>query len=452
MKLYHTIRYVSHIIILAGFVLFPFLIQAQARHEISINGGGGLSSLYFGNTATLDYQPGLGGVGGLNYTFFFSPQIGIGTGAEVALYQSKLLQKNLSGATEAQDDPYNPGYFYQVGYRYQNFEEQLQDVQLQIPLFVQFQTYGEHKFYVTAGGRVGYHLNSKYKITADRADISGIFDFEGQEYADGRHGFGTYNAFQKEDKLQLRQPAWMVSVEAGMKWKIGSGVALYTGVYADYCLNNLKNTNTALMDYHFEGPDYITYHSVINTDKIESVRSVAAGIKIRLAFDAGRTSGNRSKRMDYDTNWQNADQSDYEIGLAARQAAERAASRYLAQNPSAAAEGLDVLTAPLHRFGMSKVLLSDAMKSELDRKIRIMKANPELVIEITGYTCNVGSESANRRVGLDRANAAKNYMVEQGIAAYRISTASKGTANPVASNETENGRQLNRRLEFTIIE
>lgn len=77
--------------------------------------------------------------------------------------------------------------------------------------------------------------------------------------------------------------------------------------------------------------------------------------------------------------------------------------------------------------------------------------NPDLNVEIQGYTDNIGSEKFNKQLSEKRALAVKEYLIARGINAARLKTAGYGSANPVADNKTADGRALNRRIEFKIL-
>lgn len=83
---------------------------------------------------------------------------------------------------------------------------------------------------------------------------------------------------------------------------------------------------------------------------------------------------------------------------------------------------------------------------------RYMKANPTIKVKIAGYTDNVGSDKSNQALSSDRAFTVMQALVKEGIKAARLSFQGYGAANPVASNDTEEGRQKNRRTEFIIIQ
>ena len=97
------------------------------------------------------------------------------------------------------------------------------------------------------------------------------------------------------------------------------------------------------------------------------------------------------------------------------------------------------------KLASSEVNLSKTERTDLTRLLE--KCNNQ--IQITGYTCNLGSSEFNQKLGLARANALKQVLISKGVPAERIITASKGMQSPVAPNEAPSGRALNRRAELT---
>ena len=90
--------------------------------------------------------------------------------------------------------------------------------------------------------------------------------------------------------------------------------------------------------------------------------------------------------------------------------------------------------------------------AELDRLVALLSDIPSLKIEISGHTDNVGSVSFNELLSQRRADAVVNYLVGQGVDKKRLSAKGYGQSKPVDSNNTAEGRALNRRTEFEIIE
>jgi outer membrane protein OmpA-like peptidoglycan-associated protein len=88
---------------------------------------------------------------------------------------------------------------------------------------------------------------------------------------------------------------------------------------------------------------------------------------------------------------------------------------------------------------------------ELDILADFMNAKPNIEILIEGHTDNVGTHPVNDALSLKRAESVKGYLVKQGIPAKRVSTTGFGERKPLASNNSEFGRRLNRRTEIVIV-
>jgi outer membrane protein OmpA-like peptidoglycan-associated protein len=83
--------------------------------------------------------------------------------------------------------------------------------------------------------------------------------------------------------------------------------------------------------------------------------------------------------------------------------------------------------------------------------VEVMTLKPNYVIEIGGHTDNVGKDESNITLSQNRANAIKQYLVKKGINADRIIAKGYGESQPIATNDTDEGRQKNRRTEIKII-
>ncbi|MGD0038120.1 MAG: OmpA family protein [Bacteroidota bacterium] len=101
-------------------------------------------------------------------------------------------------------------------------------------------------------------------------------------------------------------------------------------------------------------------------------------------------------------------------------------------------------------FEFNKATLTKYSEKILWRAYNALVANPNVSVVITGHTDNVGSQKYNQALSLKRAQAVKNWLVEKGIASKRMRTVGRGENEPVASNDTEEGRLQNRRMEFYV--
>lgn len=96
------------------------------------------------------------------------------------------------------------------------------------------------------------------------------------------------------------------------------------------------------------------------------------------------------------------------------------------------------------------VLLEDSY-SELNRLIKLLKDNPNMEIEITGHTDNIGSPAYNLNLSRKRAQSVADYLIANGLSPQRLKVKGYGERLPVSSNDTDEGRQQNRRVEFKIL-
>ena len=103
-------------------------------------------------------------------------------------------------------------------------------------------------------------------------------------------------------------------------------------------------------------------------------------------------------------------------------------------------------------FETGKATLSPQSRVELEKAIDLMKVNPTMTIEVGGHTDNVGDDAFNMKLSHDRAKSVREYLVKAGIASERVQAKGYGESNPIATNETEDGRKSNRRTEFIILE
>ena len=113
-------------------------------------------------------------------------------------------------------------------------------------------------------------------------------------------------------------------------------------------------------------------------------------------------------------------------------------------------KGEVVLTIDRLNFAFDSAELDDASKRALDAAIAVIRDNSEVNLGIVGHTDSTGPESYNQRLSERRAKAALDYLVSRGISADKLSASGAGEAQPVASNDTRDGRAQNRRVELVI--
>jgi outer membrane protein OmpA-like peptidoglycan-associated protein len=103
-------------------------------------------------------------------------------------------------------------------------------------------------------------------------------------------------------------------------------------------------------------------------------------------------------------------------------------------------------------YDFDKATLRPGSMAELDRLAKLLEQNPKIRIEISSHTDNVGSAAYNQKLSTNRALSVVDYLVDKkGISKNRLEFKGYGFDDPIAPNDTDQGRQLNRRTEFKIL-
>ena len=102
-------------------------------------------------------------------------------------------------------------------------------------------------------------------------------------------------------------------------------------------------------------------------------------------------------------------------------------------------------------FATNKTRILSTSEEALNDLYMYLARNPKVHIRIIGHTDNVGKDAANQKLSEGRANEVMKDLIERGIAADRIQTEGRGESQPIDTNDTEEGRQNNRRVEIEIL-
>jgi outer membrane protein OmpA-like peptidoglycan-associated protein len=102
-------------------------------------------------------------------------------------------------------------------------------------------------------------------------------------------------------------------------------------------------------------------------------------------------------------------------------------------------------------FETAKTTLLPASNATLDQIVSLMQKYPDYSLNINGHTDAQGEEGANLSLSQGRAQSCYDYLVSKGIGAARLTAKGYGESTPIASNDTEEGRKQNRRVEFDLL-
>jgi outer membrane protein OmpA-like peptidoglycan-associated protein len=421
-------------------LLFSVLLFAQNRHEYSLYAGGGLSS--FGYKAAVgEHERGVGGFGGLGYSYFFSETFGLRSGVELAFYSSRYSINRFSIRYLTADIIEDPFEFRST---ISNYEEKHSATLLKIPLMAQLQFGDRYKFFFAFGGKVSFPLEGDFEGSIARLENSGFYALEGYEYSSQYFmGFGEHIANSSKGSANFNT-TFFASVETGVKFRLKDGLWLYAGGYLDYGINNMlkRGTLSEFVEYNAEKPiEYFTSSILTsrygNQGLVEKMRPMAFGLKLQFAFGSGKIAVPEPEVVPVPPPPPPPPPPPSPvvevIEIEVEEIVEGEASEY----------GI------YFEFGTS--WLRGTAREKLEGIHWLMTEYPEIVLEISGHTCSIGDYDYNIYISKKRAQMAINYLVSRGISADRLILAGYGPDQPIADNDTEEGRAQNRRVEARII-
>ena len=290
------------IAICSAFVLLPFgqvFAQNQSKHEISVTGGFGLSSLDF-SIDNADRSDKTGGLIGIGYSYFINNNFSINTGMEVTFYSSDFSMKSFTDSYKAND--MEDDFLFNTSVT--DYKEEQSTTFINIPIMGQYQmpVIGEHQFYAALGAKIGIPVTATYKTAGATYETSGTYDDIGTISDVPGLGFDKFNGKRVKEDLDFKV-AYMLALEAGMKWALSSSFSLYTGAYFDYGLNDIrdkKNEKFLVYEPPYTGTkaENFKLNSMLHsqyTDGSGNTKSIsdkvipfALGVKVKLAFSVSQ--------------------------------------------------------------------------------------------------------------------------------------------------------------------
>ncbi|MDR0873962.1 MAG: PorT family protein [Prevotellaceae bacterium] len=264
--------------------------QNESRHEFSANLAAGISVIECRSNWNNKNHAGVGFGGGLGYSYFFAPQWSITTGVDFTRHSNQTAFDNIALQYPIITPPGLLQDFY-LNADYSNYEETIEMLSINIPLMLQFQTQTKHKFYIAAGGKIGFPLSAKYTANAETVTTTGYSDFTAQTYKDMPiHGFSTYSGVNSSGKLDYRF-IYALCAETGIKWDLGKRWSLYTGIYLNYGLNDIRKNkpDEEMIIYNAASPSDYRYNSSLQSQTrgnniINDVYPISGGVKTKISF------------------------------------------------------------------------------------------------------------------------------------------------------------------------
>jgi hypothetical protein len=264
------------------------------KHELSIYGLGGLSSLSYTLSNSGSRSGGMGGGAGLSYTFNINPSLGMVVGVEMSTYSSEASYSSVPETYKTGTGDNELRFSYSLN----NYKETQNVTLFSIPIMAQYSlpvnSGGTIRFYASGGFKLGFPISAKADIAPCTANTSGEFAYENVKYEELlQHGLGNNISLPAiKTAFDLGFSA-ALALETGVRFDLTDKIGLYTGVYFDYGLNSIQTVNDKHpLEYdlrHLSEPDKVNerpflYHSILNTGFVDKVNLLSIGLKLRIGF------------------------------------------------------------------------------------------------------------------------------------------------------------------------
>lgn len=418
----------------------------------------------------------LGGNGALGFSYYFTPNWGIGTGVGVSYYRSKgkydeSLDKNSYYTLGTLQDDDNRDREYDLRVRLANWEEKQTGYFLEIPLMLMYQhRFGNkkrHGLYFGIGGKIQIPIQGKFEVIDSdyendyRLNVSGAYkDGVPEMGAPGdpaldQHGYGSiHNPNERygwNDDLELK-PSFAGVAEFGFLFGLNRRWDLTVGGYLDYGFNNIKKGDEKpLMEipeqYHPSANDNVAagirYNGMINSDVTDRVNLVSVGVKVGIRVKLGKL----EEKPEEDVPIEIPVCDTIHDTIVIEKVEKIIEKQIIEKEPEFTEQEEELFKARIF-FDLDCAKLRPEAKNTLNEVVAFMNKHPEMDLRILGNTCDLGNENINIPLGLRRAESAKKYLIEQGISSHRLSTATVSSHDPLLPNIDEMNRKLNRRCEF----
>ena len=445
-------------LILLGLLSLPLLLQAQTYdHYLDLTVGGGLHSIQF-SPKEGDFTPGTGMEVRAAYRHVIDEHWSWGLGLGVSWYNARSFYEDYRIARPAVDDQNGEPYEYRVIFTDWKEKQHLVNLELPVAAYYQQPISTLWSFLGSAGLKFILPVSNKYTILDGEMETKGYFkQLTNIEYENlPQHGFFKEEGYEGE--ASLRKFGGAVFVDAGFLRSFKhSDMSLYMGLYFNYGVTDLSKEHTSSL---FDGK---SYPGVLSSNLVDGAHLMAAGLKVGITFGMPRIFP--LPEMQHELAMEDEDTENIEAEIRkfetdeveevlriARQLAQQEEERKARElaNVKEVVKWLNNNVKVEFKLGEAVIEMNDEIQAYISDLTNYIKNTPGRRILIWGHTCNLGKESKNIELGMQRAEAMRKLLISAGCPINRVMARSKGSSDPLVPNTSEANRQKNRRIEIVI--
>ena len=468
--------------------------------------GGGFSTLLY-KPMDGTWNGGAGGSLHLAYQVMFKPSWGFSVGIQGVMFNSSALYNyryEIDGlrhrdAIFVNNEPYTEKYDIR------DWKESQSMVTVEVPLKLLYRCRfaDTWSFAFNPGIVLAFPVYGSMSSNGKEIEVSGYGLATGVEYRNVGHHFDTHTSAENKNDV-YKNFNLGVCADLGFIHHISLKSDLYIGVYAEYhFLNSITPSNNHLarvVDVEpetMDGANAFDYAGSFKSDRVSKVNPLYVGAKLGFRFRLDKAveerkqlekrleqgkrdkasldslrakyladsiaDAERMKRMsDMATEDSLAAANRLRMESGAKQAIQDELTRLRAEHDSLQRKQQEILERKRISDHINSIAHFDTAQDfpyidkesedALRRLAELMKENPNIWVTVFGHADNTGSSDMNIIYGQRRAEAMKRVLMKYGADGNRIIPVSRGDTDPVATNDTEEGKRLNRRAEIDIQE
>lgn len=433
-------------------------VGSFSRHSLSFSIGGGLHSLNPSFTG-VDYEGAKpGGSVGFDYDFSLNQLISIGSGFAVSSYASSSVTTSVVVTPDAVD---LDGESFVHTLTLDRVAEKQRSLFGELPLRFSFHfpVSRSLSFSLSAQAHLSILLADRYKTSSGLISTTGYYPQYRLTFDSDMPENGFYSISPSySGSAGLRRAGAGLGGRIGVCRSLSPSLGLSFSLYGKYSLSDvLPRGRGSQFDPDCRRSDGYSarYNGALASAFCNSAHPLAVGLSVGLRLSLGRRPV-RPRRAE-----SRAEGSVTPLAAPSVISQAQLCESVLAQpKASEAADSVlskvdtDIQYLIDHAGGIRFDIGSGALLGEsaqaVARIAEILNDNPGLAVAVTGHTCDVGTVETNLRIGMERAETVARCLEDNGVDESRIRTFSAGASQPVAPNDTEENRMLNRRVVIEV--
>ncbi len=439
------------------------------HHELSVGLGGGFHCLnpdMSGGTVVVGTH---GGVSfALRYSYLFSQHWDVRTGVEMTSYTSD---------TETNEYRITKGAVDIDGEKYEHrmtlaaVKETQRAIAIDIPVGMGFRTaISEHwRFKMGVSAHISLVAKDRFETQGGTITTRGYYEQYGGLLIDGDIPEAGFYVIEPNfsGRIRLWNPTFGLGAQIGMERKLTDRLNLGMTIYGKCAMTDAKGKTRYAEQYD---PDCkradgyeAQYHSSVATTSCSSVKPRAVGFMVSLGMNMGKKRASRRLR-----NRSTEEVNSTEDNPSNELTEIRSVNAETIRLSQAELADLDIkrrdsIATGLERdiqdmideaggihFDLGSGGLDTESSATVKRIAELLNAHPDYNIDVTGHTCDMGTKEVNERIGRERAETVAHSLEKNGVYDGRIHVFSMGATEPIAPNDTEEHRSMNRRVKITI--